>query len=242
MVKTHCLGLLYDGSPCLRQTVDGTKWCIFHLPNKDEEHSPMFQAELSMEIAEQKQAHPSFLDFSGFHFPMFQCFEADFLDVYFTGAVFYESVLFWNREKRKGVSFQGDAWFNGVRFLDVVDFGGAWFRDAWFNDVVFMGLVDFSDCRFRNAWFEDAVFRGDARFVGSGFSLCANFSKACFLSDGDFCGVRFLGSAFFSLCRFQSAWFTGAWFKDVDFRLAVFHGEKDFSESNINCAYASGLG
>jgi uncharacterized protein YjbI with pentapeptide repeats len=233
MDNDQCSGRYHNGDPCRRPAVEGNGWCIFHLPEKKEEHYEEFTGLLEEEKGSQLRLHPEFLDFTGFSFPSPVVIEADLPTVYFKDAVFHDYVLFWDVKGQKSVRIKGDAWFNNCTFMDVADFSGALFRDAWFSGASFKDLVDFSNAVFRRAYFTGVEFKDDSRFIEARFLGYADFGETRFWGDGDFSGAHSEGMVSFNRCRFQNAWFTNARFRKVDFRDAVFLGEIDFPESDI---------
>jgi hypothetical protein len=234
MSKIKCRGHNREGTRCSRPVVEGHDFCLFHLPDKQEDLVDEFSLAFDIEKASQLKNHPDILDFTGFHFPIPLLFMEDLDSIYFKDAVFYESVTFWNMNEQRGVLFKDTITFKDAIFMDMADFGCARFRKAIFSGAAFREFVDFSETIFCKVYFDYAVFESNARFVKTNFIEYADFREAKFLADGDFCEASSEGEVFFNHSRFQNAWFTRSKFKQVDFSDAVFLGDLDVYESNIN--------
>jgi uncharacterized protein YjbI with pentapeptide repeats len=100
----------------------------------------------------------------------------------------FESACFVDRADFSGVRFEGQALFDGAKFLAGADFSGAEFLDhADFDNVCFQGPVDFDQAIFNDhAGFQEATFTSTANFGGVRFRSHADFERARFEKDASF--------------------------------------------------------
>lgn len=95
-----CKGHYFDGSECNRLVINGTEYCIFHHPNKDDSLIPIFEEKFSEEIMNQQESHPDYFDFAEFTFPSDIIFPFIFPTTHFNKAKFKKEVRFMNKNFR----------------------------------------------------------------------------------------------------------------------------------------------
>jgi len=234
-----CRGNLHDGSPCLRGVVQGSGYCIFHLPDKEGELTERFEEAFLCEVERQREAHPDYLDFTGFQFPTIVIFSINLPNIFFDNATFNmpcyfcvfsghpENIYFTHIIEEqlflKPITFEGTAGFLGATFEG----------DAGFYGATFEGDAGFDGAKFKEAWFDEAKFEGSARFHGAKFEGDAGFDGAKF-KEAWFDGTTFKGSARFLGATFEEAWFNEAKFEgDAWFLGATFEGDAWFNEATF---------
>jgi len=169
---------MYDDSPCPRESVSGSEYCIFHHPQKTGELILRFKNALIDEKKIQKKLHPDFVDFTEFQFPEKIEFTNVLPKVSFIRSVFHEDVFFQSTDENKFI-FKGFADFNNAIFKGNVSFSKAIFENnALFYDVIFEKPAQFILTTFKGfVSFARTTFKGDAGFVSTSFEKNVIFSN-----------------------------------------------------------------
>lgn len=183
------------------QKHDGKLYCLFHLPIDDKELS-LFESAVNkrLEDIEKKEEAYSY-DFSYVWFPpntidIFKCYTFK-RRINFGGATFAYADFALS-------TFEGEANFNGAKFLLNSSFSGAHFvKPTSFVEAKFK-KVDFSTSRFESdVTFTGAEFEGETQFFSSEFGGITLFDKACFKSGGSsFIRTKFLKETVFDEAEF----------------------------------------
>jgi len=119
-----CHGFSSDGSPCLKECVNDSNWCIFHYPNKTDELISRFENEFQKEWSIQEKAHPDYYDFTGYDFPIFLNFQSETLPK---------------------ISFNKCTFRKDIHFKNVIFNGRIDFRECIFKYGLFMINCDIND-------------------------------------------------------------------------------------------------
>ncbi|MFA5869032.1 MAG: pentapeptide repeat-containing protein [Candidatus Bathyarchaeia archaeon] len=207
-----------------------------------------FETEFLREVERQREAHPDYLDFTGFQFPTIVFFSINLPNIFFDNATFNMPCYFYvisghsenihftyiieEQSFLKPITFEGTAGFDGATFEGHAGFNGATFKgDAEFNKATFKGSAGFDGATFKgSAGFNGATFEGHARFNETTFKGHARFNEATFKESAGFNGTTFEGHAGFDGATFKgSAGFNGTTFEGhARFHGATFKGHARF--------------
>ena len=180
---------LAPGYRCTESSLEGSKFCIFHKPNKTKEEAELFTDKLKKKLQNKNY------DFTGYHFPKW---------VDFKNHVFRKTAWFTQSTFEQGANFAGSTFGGDVIFGDSTFEGDADFTDSIFEGhAMFLGptfekLANFWGSIFEgDADFTDSIFEGYANFARSTFEKCAVFLKTTFDGCTDFTASTFKRGACF---------------------------------------------
>jgi len=210
---------------CGRDIVSNNR-CIFHLQNKNDKQSDLFEIEFRKELERLLGSPDEIVDLTSFVFPRpvsighWMMFKKPIYltDTVFEGTADLSGATFDAMIVFTGTKFNGEANFAGTTFAQA-DFRGAKFKGATFTGAKFMGASHFSD----------AQFEGKADFVEARFDS-VYFDRSKF-GEADFYNTEFreahfswaeFEKAFFFQAKFQKAYFYATKFKEANFLMATF--------------------
>jgi len=174
-------------------------------------------------------------------------------NVYFSNAIFDNSVNFMSSNFKgtadfRGSAFNGYASFEGSAFNGDADFrrsafnvyasfsGSAFNGTADFEGSAFNGYAGFGESGFKGtADFRGSAFNGYTVFMGSAFNGTANFRRSVFNGTANFDGSAFNGYADFDGSAFNgTANFWGSAFNSSDFSSVQFDKLVSFDDARLN--------
>jgi len=232
----QCQGKQHDSTPCPKQVVSGTHWCIFHHPNKDQELVAKFEDEFPHEYERQmSKTVDKFLDFTGFHFPSKREFKGVLPSIFFNGAVFNQDLYFGTENQNcqlngpthfEHCQFKGNVYFHNVNIHSGINFMHSKFEgDTYFYNTYSLDFNSFEYSEFIG----NVDFQGSdicqAHFLGGIFNKATHFKDTSFFEQADF-----RNSTFKNITYFDGSTFEGS----VDFQGAVFENRADFFNNDFN--------
>jgi len=188
---------------CSEFAVEGSDYCIFHKPDKNEEETKLFEERIKEKLKEKDY------DFRGFIFPETVDFKKDFGINYFEKEVNFSYAQFKGDVIFERTIFEEEAHFYGARFEGNVYFGEAQFnKTATFSYTFFKGNAYFSGAKFqRETYFYKTYFEQEASFLGAQFDDITVFSETSFEGPADFSRIQFKIADMSGMSIQQQIWF-----------------------------------
>lgn len=165
--------------------------------------------------------------------------EAEFSDVFFSGAVSFYNAVFQRNLEMRGAIFGGEAWFLKAKFMENVYLSGAKvFGTFMFQDTKIHGDMNFhgaSLCGVSN--FMNTELYGKAWFMRSKFLQSGTFERAHFHANVSFVSSEFLDNVEFNEAIFDKAtsFDFSEFTKKIGFTGASFAGQTSFSRLLKSC-------
>ena len=215
-----CEYIFNNGKKCKEDALEGSKYCILHMPFPKNRNSKEFKR--IAKLKEQKVKEK--ISKGDFNFEGAKLLKVDFSnleikgDVNFINAVILEDTSFDGAKIEGKVSFggakiKGNAWFEGATIEGSVSFheakikGKVSFYKATIGwDVQFEGATIKGD-----VWFNEATIGWDVQFEGATIKGNAQFDEATIGWDVQFEGATIKGDVWFELATIKgNAWFDEA--------------------------------